>query len=156
MNGVRTRKPTAQEAKGESTSKELNGSANGHLSRDNAAASGAKSTENIFLFYPNIIGSSLPIRLPLSMLISSAQAIPASSSPSHPSTTCRFTREPALSYTAFPAFSTPLMAWPRAISNKRQSSALSLTWSPIAAPQPACSSSSLPRSRHGRSYFKGS
>lgn len=64
MNGVKTRKQTVQGANGEPSTKELNGSANGHLSRDNTAASGAKSTENIFLFYPNIIGSSLPIRLP--------------------------------------------------------------------------------------------
>ncbi|CAF9928739.1 MAG: CDP-diacylglycerol-inositol 3-phosphatidyltransferase [Heterodermia speciosa] len=65
MNGVKTRKQTAKEVKGEPSSKGLNGSANGHLSRDLTASSRAKSTENIFLFYPNIIGSSLPVRLPI-------------------------------------------------------------------------------------------
>ena len=77
MNGVKTRKQTAKEAKGEPLSKGLNGSPNGHLSRDLPASSRVKSTENIFLFYPNIIGSSLPVCLPIFMLISLAQAIPA-------------------------------------------------------------------------------
>ncbi|KAG7005305.1 hypothetical protein G7Y79_00020g048330 [Physcia stellaris] len=58
MNGVKARKQNTSAVNGEVPRKDLNGSANGHVSRDGHAASATRSTENIFLFYPNIIGYS--------------------------------------------------------------------------------------------------
>lgn len=51
MNGVRTRKQAAQATK-------ANGSANGHLSLRRGTDGESETTENIFLFVPNIIGYS--------------------------------------------------------------------------------------------------
>ena len=56
MTGVKTRKKLAQTAQENNPRKEMNGSANGHISPSKDAITEPESTENIFLFYPNIIG----------------------------------------------------------------------------------------------------
>ena len=56
MNGFKTRKKLAQLAQENNPRKEMNGSANGHISPSESATTEPESTENIFLFYPNIIG----------------------------------------------------------------------------------------------------
>ena len=58
MNGVKTRKQAAQAGKGE-ISKEPNGRANGHIIQSKSADGEARPAENVFLFYPNIIGLSI-------------------------------------------------------------------------------------------------
>lgn len=64
MNGMETRRQSAQAAKGDTPRKIPNGNANGHVEGRNAAGE-SRPTENIFLFYPNIIGSSFPDVSPL-------------------------------------------------------------------------------------------
>ena len=62
MNGFKTRKKLAQLAQENNPRKEVNGSANGHMSPNKSATTEPESTQNIFLFYPNIIG---PLAYPL-------------------------------------------------------------------------------------------
>lgn len=61
MNGVRTRKQTAKggKPKDEKTAADANGNANGYINTNGLVAKRAEraeTSENIFLFYPNIIG----------------------------------------------------------------------------------------------------
>lgn len=59
MDGVRTRKQTAKGAKpsaGKTAAGDVNGSANGYGNTNGQVTKRAESSENIFLFYPNIIG----------------------------------------------------------------------------------------------------
>lgn len=60
MNGVRSRKQTAKgaKAKDEKIAGDANGKANGYINTNDLVAKRAESSENIFLFYPNIIGYS--------------------------------------------------------------------------------------------------
>ena len=57
MNGVKARKKFAQTAQENNSRQEVNGSVNGQISPSKSATTESQSTENIFLFYPNIIGS---------------------------------------------------------------------------------------------------
>ena len=56
MNGVTARKKFAQTAQENNSRQEINGSPNGHISPSKSVTTESQSTENIFLFYPNIIG----------------------------------------------------------------------------------------------------
>ncbi|MCJ1465922.1 CDP-diacylglycerol-inositol 3-phosphatidyltransferase [Pseudocyphellaria aurata] len=61
MNGVRTRKQTAKGAKssaGKIAAGDVSGKANGYVNTNGQVPKRAESSENIFLFYPNIIGYS--------------------------------------------------------------------------------------------------
>lgn len=67
MNGVRSRKQTAKgaKAKDEKIAGDANGKANGYINTNDLVAKRAESSENIFLFYPNIIGVFQVLSSPL-------------------------------------------------------------------------------------------
>jgi hypothetical protein len=100
------------------------------MNTNGAARAGVKEDykrENIFLFWPNIIGksqSSAFYRNNPNIL----QAILESCSHSRHYITCLFTLEPAPSSTAYPASSMHLMAMPRDTLNSRQSLAQFWIW----------------------------
>lgn len=127
MNGspnVRTRKQAAEAAKRDTPNKPatMNGHANGSA-KPRSSMSTPEPTENIFLFYPNIIGSQPTDAVSTTSGSHHLQATPASFSLSPLSTTCPSTPAPAPSSTAYLAFSTPSTASLRAITSKVRNSA---------------------------------
>lgn len=59
MNGVKTRRQTAKVANPtdeKTATRDANGSANGYVKPESRVGKRAESSENIFLFYPNMIG----------------------------------------------------------------------------------------------------
>ena len=56
MNGVRTRRQAAIEADSDEQNQTPNGNINGHAIAPKDISANTKLPENIFLFYPNIIG----------------------------------------------------------------------------------------------------
>lgn len=114
MNGVRTRKQTAKggKPKDEKAAGDANGKANVYINTNGLVAKRAESSENIFLFYPNIIGVFQVLSSPLlSCLVSDPlQATHASSLPLHLSITCPSIHERAPSFTAYHACWMPLTA----------------------------------------------
>ena len=151
MPARQTRKRAAKARDGASSSDDDNRqvSMNGNgLAHKASEDSDSALYENIFLFWPNIIGMP-PVQLQkatavVNSLLTSlrfSQATAASCSPLLRFTTCLYTPAPVPCSTASPAYSTPSMATPPACSSSRPASALSLTWSPTAAPRRACWSS---------------
>lgn len=64
MNGVRTRKQTAKVGKirdEKTIVSDASGKANGYIQTNGRVGKRAESSENIFLFYPNIIGEFPPL-----------------------------------------------------------------------------------------------
>ena len=59
MNGVRTRRQAVMEAGSDDKGYRVNGNANGHAVSPRRETSDGRQDENIFLFYPNIIGENV-------------------------------------------------------------------------------------------------
>ena len=115
----------------------------------------SKSTRRrtCFCLYPTLSVSN-PISQNSKWTANKQQVTLASFSPSHHSTTCRFTRAPVPSYTAYLVSSTRWMASPRDDTSNRPNLVPSWTWSPIDAQLPVSSSSSPALFHDGASSSK--
>ena len=127
MSGVRTRRQATADSTPATPSTpspapnvaRMNGNGSTHAAKE------VSPRENIFLFYPNLIGLSLP---PLCAPSNRPQDISELFSHLRRYITCLSTPKPAQDYTAFPAFSMRSMVMLRDIMSSPQSSARFSIW----------------------------